>query len=47
MKWFIKVYDLKQIATEIAEIPDALVIGAGAGPTKVVGVNCEVNTIMF
>ena len=34
-------YSFKNVA-ELAGIPDALIVGAGAGPAHVVGVNSEV-----
>lgn len=36
-----KLYDLAEMA-ELAELPGAFVLGAGAGSSKVAGVNCEV-----
>ncbi len=37
-----KLYDLAEMA-ELAELPGAFVIGAGAGSSRVAGVNCEVS----
>ena len=36
-----KMYDLAEMA-ELAELPGAFVLGAGAGSSRVAGVNCEV-----
>ena len=37
-----KLYDLAEVA-RLAELPGAFVIGAGAGSSRVAGVNCEVS----
>lgn len=37
-----QIFSFKQIA-EHAELPEAFMIGAGAGPAHVVGVNSEVS----
>ena len=36
-----QIYDMKKVA-ELAGLPDAFMVGAGAGPYKHVGVNSEV-----
>ena len=38
---YFQIFGFKQIA-EHAELPDAFMIGAGAGPAHVIGVNSEV-----
>lgn len=41
-----KVYSMKEIASQIG-LPDAFIIGAGAGPHRMVGVNCEMMPNVF
>lgn len=42
----LQVYDLREIAKQM-NLPNAFIIGAGAGPRHHVGVNCEVTVFFF
>ena len=39
-----KLYDLTEMAA-LAELPGAFILGAGAGSSRVAGVNCEVRWV--
>ena len=43
LPFFFQIFSFKQIA-EHAELPGAFMIGAGAGPAHVIGVNSEVSS---
>ena len=40
----LQVYELSKMAA-LAKLPDAFIIGAGAGSSLVAGVNCEVRCV--